>query len=191
MDLVNRYSRNSAAPSWSAYRLRVLAYTGLPPGVLGKLSAIDVELAGAVVHLPARLKGDEVEARSIPLTAQGVAAFRAFAAIGAWGSFNVAGVNRAWRSAARRAGFVDERGKVSTHVYDLRHSFGTMLYRETRDLATVGRFLGHADGSKETLRYALGARRDVDIAAAALVSARFAAAIVTEQRRRAGIQVSA
>jgi hypothetical protein len=66
-----------------------------------------------------------------------------------------------------------------------------MLYRETRDLATVGRFLGHADGSKETLRYALGARRDVDIAAAALVSARFAAAIVTEQRRRAGIQVSA
>jgi hypothetical protein len=30
-------------------------------------------------------------------------------------------------------------------LYDLRHSFGTMLYRVTKDLATVSRFLMHAN----------------------------------------------
>jgi len=172
------------APHAGAYRLRVIAYTGIPPGVLGALTSTDVDLAGAIVHLPERLKGDEVEARSIPLTVQGVDAFRDFARVKAWGEYNVGGLNRTWRRAAKRAGIVDSAGRVTTHLYDLRHSFGTMLYRETRDLATVGRFLGHAPGSPYTQRYALGANRDVDRAAAQIASERLAAAIAVERRRR-------
>jgi integrase len=177
------------APNKSAYRLRVLACTGLPPGVLGQLRPIDVKLAAAIVELPERLKGDEVEARAIPLTDQGVAAFRDFAQVNAWGSFNVPGLNRVYQRAAVRAGVVDPTtGQSATTQYDLRHSFGTMLYRETRDIATVGRFLGHAEGSPFTLRYALGAHRDVDRAAAAAVSARLAAASAAERKRRANVR---
>lgn len=66
-------------------------------------------------------------------------------------------------------------------LYDLRHSFGAELYRRTGDLATVARFLGHADGSTVTARYALGANAQVDQAA---VQA-FNAARSAEQERAA------
>lgn len=181
LPLIRKFSRYSASPSYSAYRLRVLAYTGIPPGVLGKLSPADlIDVDRGIVHLPARLKGAGVEARSIPLTEQGIAELRGFIAIGAIGPYSTSSLNRTYQAAAKRAGIVDAAGDVSTHTYDLRHSFGTAIYRLTRDIATVGRFLGHADGSPLTLRYALGANQDVDRAAAALASAHFAAAIAAQ-----------
>ncbi len=175
--------RTGGRPSLAYYRLRALAYTGIPPGVLGQLTRPDLHLADALVDLPARLKGDGVEARTIPVTAQGVESLQELVRVGGLGRFDPTGSNRSWQTGAIRAGVVDETGAVVTTQYDLRHSFGTMLYRLTRDIATVGRFLGHAEGSPITLRYALGAHRDVDRAAAGLASERIAAAIA-EQRRR-------
>jgi len=175
--------RSDGTPSGAYYRLRVLAYTGIPPGVLAKLTRASVRLSEAVVELPPRLKGEGVEARTIELTEQGVAEFRALDRAGLFGPFDRTTTYEAWTRAAAAAGVVDETGAVVTTQYDLRHSFGTMLYAETRDLATVARFLGHAEDSKVTKRYAKGANRIVDRAAAALVSRRLAAAIAAERRR--------
>ena len=50
-------------------------------------------------------------------------------------------------------------------LYDLRHSFLTMLYRVTKDLATVARFALHANVAMSQ-RYTAGALQDVDRAAA-------------------------
>ena len=99
---------------------------------------------------------------------------------------------KTYRSAARRAGgaLVDVNGAPITHLYDLRHSFGTAMYRKTGDLATVGRFLGHAKNSPLTARYAMGAERDVDLDAAAAMSDVFRPAqrkARREQRRLAAV----
>jgi integrase len=177
--------RTSGAVALTAVRVKVIAYTGIPPGVLAKLRPTHIDLAGAIVHLPPRLKGAGVEARSIPLTTQGVAAFRALIKAKACGPFSDRPLNKAFRRAAVACGLVDERGAAAVHVYDLRHSFGTFLYQLTRDLETVGRFLGHAKGSPATARYALGANRAVDQAAAAAVSARLAAIAAEQSRQQA------
>lgn len=172
-------------PNLSYYRLRVMAYTGIPPGMIGQIGRGDVHRRDAYVDVPPRLKGEGIEARAIPLTEQGLEAFGDFDHVGAWGEFDVSTTNETWQSGARRGGVVDAAGAVRTHQYDLRHSFGTLMYRLTRDLATVGRFLGHAPGSPLTARYALGANRDVDQAAARLASERFAAAIAAGRPRAA------
>ena len=154
--------------SLARIRARVLAHTGLPPGLLQKIGPSDLVLVGpGAVRVRARLKGAGVEARTIPLTAAGLAAFKAFHAANAYGSFAIAAVNRSFKRACERAG-VDPS---TVTLYDLRHSFLTQLYKTTRDLATVGRFGLHAEGSRVTARYAQGANRDVDRAAAAAMSA--------------------
>lgn len=140
----------------------VLAYTGIPPGLLRIVQPTDLQLTAGTVRLRARRKGHGAAARTIPLTAEGLAAFKTFHAIGAYGRFQVGPLNVSFKRAAKRAGI----DPATVHLYDLRHSFGMELYRVTRDLATVGRFLGHAPGSAITARYAQGANAAVDQAAA-------------------------
>ena len=154
--------------SLAGIRAAVLAHTGIPPGLLRKVSAADLVLVGAgALRVRARLKGAGVEARTLPLTAAGLAAWKAFHAANAYGAFSITALNRSFKRACARAGL--EASTVT--LYDLRHSFLTQLYKTTGDLATVGRFGLHADGSRVTARYAQGANRDVDIAAAAAMSA--------------------
>lgn len=153
--------------SLAGIRVQVLAHTGIPPGLLQKIGPSDLVLVGAgAVRVRARLKGAGIEARTIPLTAAGLAAFKTFHAANAYGRFAIAALNRSFKRACKRAG-VDPS---TVTLYDLRHSFLTQLYKTTRDLATVGRFGLHAEGSRVTARYAQGANRDVDIAAAAAMS---------------------
>jgi len=180
-------------------RLWVLAYTGIPPGVLVNVrpGRVDgrygwVDFRRGWLHLPDRLKGDGVAARTIPLTAEGLAAFVALHEAGGLVTFSGDALAKTYRSAARRAGgaLVDVNGAPITHLYDLRHSFGTAMYRKTGDLATVGRFLGHAKNSPLTARYAMGAERDVDLDAAAAMSDVFRPAqrkARREQRRLAAV----
>jgi integrase len=154
--------------SLAKLRARVLAYTGLPPGLLQKVTPAELVLVSpGAVRVRSRLKGAGVEARTVPLTAKGLDAFTAFHAANAYGAFSITALNRAFKRACTRAGL--DRSTVT--LYDLRHSFLTQLYKTTRDLATVGRFGLHAEGSSVTARYAQGANRDVDIAAAAAMNA--------------------
>lgn len=160
--------------SLSKIRTRVIAYTGIPPGLLKTVRATDLQLTAATIRIVPRNKGGGVEARTLPLTPEGLAAFKDFHAANAYGSFATQSLNRAFQRACGRAGL----DPATVHLYDLRHSFLSQLYRVTRDLATVGRLGLHGEGSPMTARYAKGANQTVDAAATVAFSAALA-----EQRR--------
>lgn len=140
-------------------RVTVIAYTGIPPKQLGKITAADLNLKAETVRVHPRTKGRGVEARTMPLIAAGVRAFRAFHKGNTYGPFREDITNREFRWAAESVGV---RGFT---VYDLRHSFATALYREVKDLETVARFLQHST-TVMTQRYAKAATDHVDRAAA-------------------------
>ena len=162
-------------PALGAVRVAVLAYTGIPPGQLQAVRATDLQLTVGTVRLHGRRKGRGTAPQTLPLTAEGLAAFKAFHAANAYGRFAMEALNRSFKRAAKRIGI----DPTTVHLYDLRHSFGMEMYRVTRDLATVARFLGHAPGSVVTARYAQGANAHVDQAAAAA----FSAALATQRQQ--------
>jgi integrase len=164
--------------SLSKIRARVIAYTGIPPGLLKQVSASDLQLAAATVRIKPRSKGGGVEARTLPLTPEGLAAFTDFHTAKAYGPFATEALNRSFKRGCARAGL----DAAAVHLYDLRHSFLAAVYRVTRDLATVGRLGLHAEGSAMTARYAKGANQAVNVAATAAFSAALA-----EQRRAAQV----
>lgn len=143
---------------------RVIAWTGFPPKMLMQVRPEDLNLAGAMIRIRPRRKGKGVEARTLPLIPQAVAAFRDFDAAHAYGPFSGVSLNYHFQAACRRL----DPPLAGYCVYDLRHSFLTMLYKVTRDLATVARFGLHANVSMAQ-RYALGANQDVDRDAADLL----------------------
>jgi integrase len=142
-------------------RVAVIAYTGLPPALLETIRAGDVDLRAGTVRVQPRRKGAGVEAATLELTPQGIEAFRA---LGVYGRFAVEAANKSFQRACKR---VDVLGVT---LYDLRHSFGAHMYRVTKDLSTVARFLLHASLTT-TERYAKSAMREVDRDAAARAGA--------------------
>ena len=168
-----RSTRRGAPPvlALAKVRARVLAYTGIPPALLQQITPHDLTLAGPAptVRVPYRLKG-KVAPRRLPLTPQGLEAFRIFHRAHAYGPFVVHAVNVSFQIAC---GKVDINPRTVS-LYALRHSFLTALYRASRDLATVARFAMHREGSRVTARYAKGANPDVDRAAAAALGAAIA-----------------
>jgi integrase len=144
-------------------RIAVLAWTGLPPGLLAKVERADLNLEARTLRVRPRRKGAGVEARTLPLLPQAVDAFRAFDQADAYGPYSITSLNQLFVRACRRA----TPPVTGVSLYDLRHSFGAMLYRVTKDLATVARFLLHANVAMAQ-RYAAGALVEVDRAAADL-----------------------
>lgn len=161
-------------------RARVIAYTGLPPGVVMQLTETDLDFVEGRVYAPGREKGAGSAPRWCELTAEGLGAFKDFHAAQAYGPFSISSLGRSVKRGFARIGYARPM-----RLYDLRHSFLAQLYRSTGDLATVGRLGLHVPGSKMTARYAMGANRDVDAAA---VQA-FSASLVT--RRRAALKPAA
>lgn len=141
-------------------RVTVIVYTGIPPGMLARITPPDLNLRARTVRVHPRRKGRGVEARTLPLIPPAVTAFRAFHLAGDYGAFRPDVLSRAFKHAARAA------GASGVRLYDMRHSFATELYRETKDLDTVARFLQHSTTAL-TARYAKGATDAVDKAAAA------------------------
>jgi integrase len=158
--------------SLAPIRARVLAYTGIPPGILKQVRQTDLQLTAGTVRVVPRHKGAGVEARTVPLIGEGLAAFKAFHAAHAYGPFATESVNRAFKKGCQKVG-LDPK---AVHLYDLRHSFLTELYRVKQDLATVARFGLHAEGSRVTARYAKGANQTVDVEAAKALSQALATA---------------
>ncbi len=158
--------------SLSKIRARVLAYTGIPPGILKQVRPTDLQLTAGTLRVVPRHKGAGVEARTLPLISEGLDAFKAFHAAHAYGPFATESLNRSFKRGCAKAG-IDPK---AVHLYDLRHSFLTELYRVKQDLATVARFGLHAEGSRVTARYAKGANQAVDVAAAAALGQALATA---------------
>jgi integrase len=146
--------------SKSKRRVEVLAYTGLPPQILKTVERPHFREALGSLRVVPRRKGKGVEARTLPLTVRGLEALRRFDQQNAYGGFVTEKCNIAFQRACVKA---DVTGLT---LYDLRHSFGAQMYRVTRDLATVARFLLLAS-TKMAERYAQAANQEVDAAAAA------------------------
>ncbi len=161
-------------PSVGKLRITVLAWTGLPPGLLAKVQREDLNLLARTLRVRPRRKGAGVEARTLPLLPQAVVAFQAFDAAGAYGAYSIPSLNQVFVRACRRT--TPPVSGVS--LYDLRHSFLTMLYRVTKDLATVARFALHANVAMSA-RYAMGAMQEVDRAAAELAGQALSRALAT------------
>jgi integrase len=131
-----------------------------------KVRARDLDVAASAFTWPASEKGEGVLARKTPLSAEGLAAFRAYVAAGL-PRFNPEAISHSFKRAARRIDGDD----TPIHLYSMRHSIGADVYRAKGDTETVGRLLNHAPGSRCSAQYAIGAHADVDRAAVAAVSA--------------------
>lgn len=160
-------TKGTARPSIAKIVGRVIVDVGIRPADLRKVRKQDVQWAERTFRWPASPKGKGTTARTVPLTEAGLAAFRAFDAANLYHNFSVAAVSHSFKRAARRIAGKD----TLIHLYSGRHAMGADLYRETRDLATVGRMLNHAPGSRATAQYAQGANADVDRAAVTALAA--------------------
>jgi integrase len=144
-------------------RLRVMAYTGLPPAQLGRILPRDLDLKNRHVLARPRRKGAGSDARLLPLTDRGVQAFELFQAAECFGPFSSRAAARVWRRAITRTRKAWEKEHQrpwpladDVRAYDLRHSFGTELLLATGDLKLVGDMLLHSSLST-TARYTLAA----------------------------------
>jgi integrase len=144
-------------PSLTKARLRVIAYTGLAHGQLAALKKDDVDLEAATVAVTSRRKGrklvraqDKPLPQLLPLVPQAIEAFRAFDRLGCWGMFSNSSMWKAFQRACKTLGITGLR------PYDFRHSWGSMIYAETRDLRTTGALLNHRS-ERTTRRYTIAA----------------------------------
>jgi integrase len=131
-------------------RLSVMAYTGLRPAEVQRLRPEDVRASELVVRTA---KGGP--AVVVPLLPQAVTALEAFARLQAWGPYATRTAARTWRGALRRCGVTQD-----VRPYDLRHSFGTEVYRVTGDVKVTAELMRHSSIAM-TERYvasAVGAR---------------------------------
>lgn len=154
-------------PSAAKLVAAVLLHTGWRGVDLLAVRRSHVRWQTASVQMPGSEKGEGAPPWTSQVTADGLTALRAFDAANLYGAFNLEAVGHSFKRAARRVDGPD----TSIHLYSLRHSVGADVHRETRDLATVGRLLGHVPGSRATAQYALGANADVDRAAVAALGA--------------------
>ena len=83
-------------------RITVLAWTGLPPGMLAKVQRDDLNLDAQTIRVRPRRKGAGVEARTLPLLPQAVEAFRAFDQAQAYGPYSIPSLNQVFVRACRR-----------------------------------------------------------------------------------------
>lgn len=160
-------------PSKTRARLYVMATTGLPPARIMRMTEADIDLEQRTMRLEGRRKGAGTRGRAYLLSADAVAAWRAFIAADAWGTFSSAGM---WVTFQRGVTAVNA-ARVAKRLpplppirpYDLRHAFGRRVYETTRDLRATADLL---DCSLETaMRYTASAAGTVMAATVAGLNA--------------------
>ena len=135
-------------------RLKLMAYTGARPTQIRRLTADDWDDKRHTLILHATEKGAGTRPHSVPLSKDAQAALREFEDTDAWGTFASSPMGRMWKAAAIAVGL-----PADTRVYDLRHSFGTAIYRASGDAHAAATILGHR--SRQTIdRYIKGAVND-------------------------------
>ena len=135
-------------------RLAVMAFTGLTQKQLKQLRPEDVFWRESAIRAPARSKGKGASAQVLPVTRRGLEALAQFAEIDCWGTFSNESLNKSFKRACEKVGLSGKR------AYDLRHTFGTEMYRRTHDPLVVQQLMLHRS-SETTRRYILGAVPDV------------------------------
>jgi integrase len=152
-------------PSLGAIRLRVLAYAPLTPAQLKLVQPKDLHLDDTPPNLlvRGRKKGKPgaVGFKRKPLLPLAVEAFRDFVAADAFGPFTRGSLRKTFIRARDLA--QAELRKVNPNVdlsdmvpYDLRHSFGSLIFQLTGSDAVTGELLDHKN-PVTTKRYRLAA----------------------------------
>jgi integrase len=155
-------TRGAPRPAFnkSKLRLRVMAWTGLPPAQIRKIQPQHIRWTEKELDVTPRRKGKGVKARRLPLLEEAVTALRGFDAAGAYGAFSNAAPWMAWQRAKKRyledartrltpAAYAElERVVTPLRPYDLRHSFAAMVYETTENQYAVKDLLLH--GSLQT-----------------------------------------
>jgi integrase len=129
----------------------VLAYTGIPNAQIAMIAPTDVDLHARNVAVHGRKKGKGTPGRIVPLTPDGVRAFQMMAREEAWGKFSRATLRNMFRRACKRA-----LGRDDFTPTDLRHSYGTEMYRVSGDIRATQVLMGHST-PQLTHRYTLAA----------------------------------
>lgn len=142
MATVMKVLRKIEGPKTRA-RLEVLAWTGLRPSELMRLTPELVNLKAGVAIIPTG-KGGPAREISFSLAA---AAWKKLVKADALGPFSVQSTRKSLILACKKVGVQPFR------VYDLRHSFLSALRRSGADLSDVQHQAGHSD-IKLTRRYA-------------------------------------
>lgn len=138
--------------SKSKARLMVMAYTGIPPAQIRQIEPDDVDPVAMTVAVAGRRKGHGTAGRIVPLIPHALEAFALMAREDAWGPFTQPPLARAF---ARACVAANVSGKL--RPYDLRHSFGTEVYRRTGDIRATQILLGHST-ERLSHRYTVGAQ---------------------------------
>ena len=133
-------------------RLAVIAHVGLSHAQLMLVQPDDLNLRAGTLYLRPRRKGQRTtKGVTIPLSEKGQRAFRRFVALDAFGPFSSSSMRRAFQRAC-----ADLKLPPTLTPYQLRHSFGTLVYTSSGDLHATGLLMGHRD-ARTTQRYTLGA----------------------------------
>ncbi len=135
----------------SRARLMVMAYVGLPHRQIATLTPADVDVTRATVIVSGRRKGKGTSVRIVPLTPAGVRALKAMKKHDCWGPFSRSSLHKRFREACKKA-----LGRTDVTPYDLRHSFGTEVYRRSGDIRATQVLMGHSTPTL-THRYTLAA----------------------------------
>lgn len=144
-------------------RLQVMAYIGLPHAQIAQLTQAHHNRTTRTVTVQGRKKGRGTKTVILPLTADGDKALRAMDRTDAWGAFSRSQVRRDFRAACRKVPALAAIADTLT-PYDLRHSFGTEVYRVSGDIRATQALMQHSS-STLTNRYTMGAV-DARVAAA-------------------------
>jgi integrase len=142
MDIVKKVLAEIDGPKTRA-RLEVLAWTGLRPSELMRLTPALVDVKAGIAIVPTAKGGPP---REIPFT-KARQAWQRMIKVNALGKFSVQSTRKSLVRACRKVGVSPLR------VYDLRHSFLSALRRHGADLADIQAIAGHTDIAL-TRRYA-------------------------------------
>lgn len=137
-------------------RIRVIAYTGLPPAQIAHLTAADIDVEGRTVYVRGRKKGRGTRGVRLPLTEDGAAALQALLDADALGPFPRTRMRTVFRRACAAVQQATGVDLSQARIYDFRHAFGTLLYQLTGDIRATQGLLLHAS-AKMTERYTLAA----------------------------------
>ena len=163
-------------------RLMLILTTGLPHKQIMQLVETDWDRRAKRLRVTRRRKGKGARGRILPLSTAGMKAMQEFADAQAWGPFSPSTVYRYVKEACVKVKVPPFR------PYDLRHIHGALLYRETGDLTTTARLLGHA-GTKTAERYTMDAWAAVDAVAVAKVGQKLEQLLEMRKTRRKSAKV--
>jgi integrase len=139
-------------------RLRVMAWTGLPPKSLMRLERRHVNFRDEKLYQPPRQKGTGAAGQWVDLLPPAVAALRDFDAAGLWGRFAQSSPREAWQRALTRVEReLRDGGETelleqflvavpkNCRPYDLRHSLLTELLRQSKDIYATQKYAQHSN----------------------------------------------